>query len=202
MGRREDNKRRKREAIERAGLEAFRTQGYAAASIEQIAAAADVARGTFYLYFPDKLALFDALVDQWYEPVQGVLADVAEALERAHAPGEAREVYQGMAFGLAVLLATHRDVVEIVFRESRQPTDAGRAVRVRELAILDQVTRFTADAAQRGLIAVGDPRVFALIVFGSVERLVYEWLMGTPFGDPRVVAEEVLRPFAAALGLG
>jgi AcrR family transcriptional regulator len=201
VGRREDNKRRKREGIERAGLEAFRTLGYAGASIEQIALAADVARGTYYLYFPDKLALFDRLMDRWFEPVQGALGDVADALGAARTPAEAREIYQGMAFGLAVLLATHRDEIEIAFRESRQPTEAGRSLRARELAILELITGFTADVAGRGLISVSDPRLFSLIVFGAVERMVYEWLLGTPFGDPRAVAEDVLRPFAAALGL-
>ena len=69
------------------------------------------------------------------------------------------------------------------------------------LAMFERVTAFTADAAARELISVNDPRLFSLIVFGAVERLVYEWLLGTPFGDPRAVAEDVLRPFAAALGL-
>jgi hypothetical protein len=140
-------------------------------------------------------------MDRWQEPVEGALGDVAAALAAATTPAEAREIYQGMAFGLAVLLATHRDEIEIAFRESRQPTDAGRSLRSRELAILDRVTAFTRDAADRGLISVGDPRLFSLIVFGAVERMVYEWLLGTPFGDPRTVAEEVLAPFATALGL-
>ncbi|MBA2320750.1 MAG: TetR/AcrR family transcriptional regulator, partial [Deltaproteobacteria bacterium] len=73
MGRREDNKLQKRERLESAGLAHFEEFGYDRASIEQISAAADVARGTFYLYFPDKHALFATLCDRWFVPVQALL---------------------------------------------------------------------------------------------------------------------------------
>ncbi|MEQ1502666.1 MAG: TetR/AcrR family transcriptional regulator [Myxococcota bacterium] len=201
MGRREDNKRHKREALERAALDAFRTRGYEGASIEQIAQAAGVARGTFYLYFPDKLALFEALCDRWYLSVQAVLGTVAADLDRATTPADALAVYRRMAVGLAAGVLGHTAEVEIAFRESRQPGEAGQSLRRRERAMLDQVGAFTAIAAERGLIAVRDPKLAALIVYGSVERLFYEALLGTPLGDPLVAGDEVLRLFAAAFGL-
>ena len=201
MGRRDENKRQKREAIEAQGLEAFRTLGYDAASIEQIALAAGVARGTFYLYFESKLALFDALMDRWSHPVGGVLDDVGAELARATTPSRALEVYRGMALGLAVIGLAHPQEVEVAFRESRQTGDAGRSLRRREVAMLDRIDRFTADAAERGLIRTKHPRLVSRVVFGAVERLFYEALLGTPLGDPTEAAEEVLSMFASALGM-
>lgn len=199
MGRRDDNKRQKREAIERAAIALFRTSGYGGASIEQIAADAGVARGTFYLYFPDKLALFDAVLDRVFAPVTETLAAVAGELGRARTTDQVMAVYRGMAAGLALVVLAHPAEVEIAFRESRQAGESGQSLRRRELAVLEQVTAFTGDVAERGLIRVRDPRLFSLMVFGTVERLFYEWMMGTPLGDPTAVGEEVLRLFALAL---
>lgn len=201
MGRREDNKRRKREALEQQGLALLRAEGYDRTSIEQVAAAAGVARGTFYLYFPDKLALFDALMDRWFTPVMGVVRDVGEALATARTPAEALEAYRGMAVGLAVVGLAHPEEVLVAFRESRQPGEAGRSLRRRELAILEAVVAFTEGAVARGLIHTTQPRLVSLVVFGAVERLFYEALVGTDLGDPTATADEVLRLFGSALGL-
>lgn len=201
MGRREDNKRIKREAIENAALEAFRTQGYEAASIEQVVATAGVARGTFYLYFPDKLALFDALMDRWHAPVLAVLADVSGEVDRAQNAVALLDAYQRLASNLAAIAMTHSALIEVAFRESRSQSEAGQRLRERERQILERVTAYTRSAADRGLITVRDPRLFSVVVYGAVERLVYEAMLGTDLGDPVLVAGDVLRLFVAALGL-
>ncbi|MCA9494288.1 MAG: TetR/AcrR family transcriptional regulator [Myxococcales bacterium] len=201
MGRREDNKRRKREALLEQGLAAFLGEGYDRASIERIAEAAGVARGTFYLYFPDKLALFDAVMDEWFVPILGVLDDTGAALLAADGPAAALEVYGGMATGLAIVGLAHRDAVEVALRESRRSGEAGASLRQRELAMLERVTRFTDLALERGLIHTTAPRLVGLVVFGAVERLFYEVICGTDLGDPTAAAQEVLRLFATALGM-
>lgn len=201
MGRREDNKRRKREALLAHGLAAFHAEGYDRASIERIAEAAGVARGTFYLYFPDKLSLFDAVMDEWSAPILGVLDDTAGALRAVTRPAEALEVYRGMATGLAIVGLAHKDAVEVALRESRRSGEAGDSLRARELAMLERVTGFTELAVERGLIRTTSPRLVGLVVFGAVERLFYELIRGTDLGDPTAAAQEVLRLFAGALGM-
>jgi AcrR family transcriptional regulator len=47
-----------------AARQVFRSKGYKSATVAQIAAAAGRAHGTFYLYFPNKQAVFAALIDQ------------------------------------------------------------------------------------------------------------------------------------------
>lgn len=63
LGLRERKKAQTRAAIQRAALELFGRQGYAATTTVQIAAAASISSATFFRYFPTKedVVLFDAL---------------------------------------------------------------------------------------------------------------------------------------------
>jgi AcrR family transcriptional regulator len=54
----------RREQILEAAKEVFAEAGYHEASINAIIERAGIARGTFYLYFTSKAAVFDALLDQ------------------------------------------------------------------------------------------------------------------------------------------
>jgi AcrR family transcriptional regulator len=61
-GRRERTKAANRAAILAAGQQVFAQQGYDAASVREIVRRTDLASGTFYNYFPDKEAIFAALI--------------------------------------------------------------------------------------------------------------------------------------------
>src|SRR3979409_2464216 len=52
----------RREAIVAAGLEEFVARGFAATRLDDVARRAGVAKGTIYLYFQDKEALFQDIV--------------------------------------------------------------------------------------------------------------------------------------------
>src|SRR5262249_25606246 len=59
----------RRQRILAAALEAFAEQGFAAARLDDVAENAGVAKGTLYLYFKDKEALFEALILSAIAPV-------------------------------------------------------------------------------------------------------------------------------------
>lgn len=54
-----------RDALLEAGVKLVREQGYAAASVDQLCAAAGVTKGAFFHHFPSKEALGVALADYW-----------------------------------------------------------------------------------------------------------------------------------------
>jgi AcrR family transcriptional regulator len=64
LGRRERTKAANRAAILDAAREVFAEQGYEAASVRDIVRRTDLASGTFYNYFPDKDAIFVALIEE------------------------------------------------------------------------------------------------------------------------------------------
>jgi AcrR family transcriptional regulator len=71
------NERRaeRRQAILAAALEEFSARGFAAARLDDVAARAGVAKGTIYLYFRDKEALFQDLIRE--------MSPVVSTIERA-----------------------------------------------------------------------------------------------------------------------
>ncbi|MDX5366335.1 MAG: TetR/AcrR family transcriptional regulator [Alphaproteobacteria bacterium] len=66
----------KREVITTAALDLFRHYGYRRTSMEDIARAASVAKGTLYLYFESKDQLFEAICRSLAEQVSENLAEV------------------------------------------------------------------------------------------------------------------------------
>jgi AcrR family transcriptional regulator len=92
-GLRERNKAKTRARIQHEALALFRTHGYAATTVEQIAAAAEVSESTFFRYFSTKEAVvitddFDPLVAAAFRAQPADIGPV-EAIRRAfHAVAE------------------------------------------------------------------------------------------------------------------
>src|SRR5215813_4650834 len=63
--------------ILRAALEVFSEHGFAATRLEDVAHRAGVAKGTLYLYFPDKEALFERMLQSVVAPALTRLAALA-----------------------------------------------------------------------------------------------------------------------------
>src|ERR1700716_2709428 len=63
----------RRAAILAAALDEFTARGYEAARLDDVAKRAGVAKGTIYLYFADKQALFQDLVRSMVNPILGTL---------------------------------------------------------------------------------------------------------------------------------
>ncbi len=203
MGRREENKRRKRAALVDAGLEVFARDGYDRATIEAIAQGAGVARGTYYLYFDDKLALFQSLIIPWVDELVAVVDEVSQALDQAADRAEVRTIYEQMGLAIALTGLANRTPILIAFQEIRRSGEAGEFLRAQEARILDAVTGITEQARTRGLIDVDDSAIAVRVIVGAVERLTFEVLTrgDDALGDPTVIADQVVGMFSRALGI-
>jgi AcrR family transcriptional regulator len=69
-----------------AALSVFADKGFAATRMDDIAARASVSKGTIYLYFPSKEAVFKALVQEMLAPQLARFSDLASAHQGPIAP--------------------------------------------------------------------------------------------------------------------
>lgn len=79
VSRRERKKEETKERILRASFDLFRKHGVEATTVDQICEAADVAKGTFFNYFPRKEEVFGYLGELWVAEAE---RRVAESLEK------------------------------------------------------------------------------------------------------------------------
>jgi AcrR family transcriptional regulator len=137
----------RRAAILDAALEEFTARGYEGARLDDVAKRAGVAKGTIYLYFTDKEALFQELVRSMVNPVLGVL----EKMRGVDIP--ARTLIETLlnTFVREVYGTRRRDIIRLILSEGpRFPAIAEfyyREVITRVLAIVRPILR---RAAERG----------------------------------------------------
>jgi TetR/AcrR family transcriptional regulator, cholesterol catabolism regulator len=86
VSRRERKKEETKERIVEAAFALFRKHGVEATTVEQICEKADIAKGTFFNYFPRKEAVFGYLSEQWVaeaeEKISDIIGNGAPAWER------------------------------------------------------------------------------------------------------------------------
>ena len=70
MGRRERKKEETKRRIYVAALELFHAKGFAHTTVDEITERADVAKGTFFNYFPHKESVLSYLSEEWLKRVE------------------------------------------------------------------------------------------------------------------------------------
>ncbi len=95
LTRRERKKEETKGRIAEVALELFRRNGVEATTVEEICEKADVAKGTFFNYFPRKEAVFSFLSENWVVQAE---QRIAEALSKGGpAFKKVRDVFVGIA---------------------------------------------------------------------------------------------------------
>lgn len=156
-----------RDRIEAAALAAFRTRGFDQTSIDEIVVAADVAKGTFFNFFPAKqsvLAGFHATLD----------SQMAAQLHRLD-PADPRASLARLFRALERILRAEGDLARVLFREITQDPSLGAADFESGTHDLEQYASFFEHSRAIGAIAPHvDPRAAAEVIqdlwSGSVQR--------------------------------
>jgi AcrR family transcriptional regulator len=137
----------RRDAILAAALDEFSAQGFAAARLDDVARRAGVAKGTIYLYFRDKDALFQELVRSLLTPVVGSV----EALRDANIPirmlaDRLVDLFVDEIFG-----TRRRDVIRLMITEGRRFPKLAEFYHREVLSrIMTAMRTLLARAAERG----------------------------------------------------
>jgi AcrR family transcriptional regulator len=172
-----------RERILQAALSTFAEKGYHRALVDDIVRASGTSKGAVYHHFPNKEALFLALVDDF--AVRLAVA-VAAAIEGAH--GGLGKVEAALRAGLETF-ARHRDLARILLLEA---VSLGPVYQVKRAEIHG---RFAAlirahldEAVRERAIPPLDTEVATLAWLGGVNELVIQWLTS---GRPDLLADVV-----------
>ena len=142
----------RREAILAAALDEFSQQGFEAARLDDVAKRAGVAKGTIYLYFRDKEALFQELIRTMLTPVVGSI----EAMGAVDLPMRVLAERLIDVFVREVYETRRKDVIRLMIAEGRRfPNLAEFYYREVLSRVIAAVRGILARAAERGEIPAG-----------------------------------------------
>jgi AcrR family transcriptional regulator len=162
----ERRRERTRRELLAAAARVLAEKGLHRTKISDIAAAADLGVGTFYLHFPDKEALFDAVVE---ETVGRLKKTVDAARTRATGPVEKIGAANAAFFRFA---QENREVFKIVFGHAAAYDDLIR--RAQGLFIAD-IERTIREGIAIGVFADLPPALVAQAVIGMATQTISWW---------------------------
>ncbi|HEY2118711.1 MAG TPA: TetR/AcrR family transcriptional regulator [Candidatus Acidoferrum sp.] len=154
----------RRNELMNAAQQLFLKQGVAATTIEQITSSADVAKGTFYLYFSSKDDVLAALGELYgQERLVKIKAAMAEKQEEDW-KGKLATWGQACIFGYLDSIQLH----DILFYGSRPPTREGLVDNVE----IDHLHDLLEAGAKAGAWSIDDPRFTAVFLFSGLHGVV------------------------------
>ena len=168
----------RREQIIAAGLACFARTGYHTTTMADVAAQAGVSKGTPYLYFASKEALFLALHEEWdcgaMERVEAVIAALPDA-DR----GSPRQVLHAIAAAIAAHVTaapeTCRVLMEARALAAHEPAIAG-AVHASDTTTHQQLKQLIAAGVSAGEWPEGtDPALAARLFTAGLYGLMAQW---------------------------
>ena len=159
----------RRQQILLAARKVFSERGYHGGSIADIIDAAKIARGTFYLHFESKRAVFAEILDGLLQELSSVITRVEVGTE--HSPYV--QLLENVERVLGVLIE-NADVTRILLR-SGGSNDEEFDQKVGEFYehALDMITGSLKSGIEMGLVReTGDITIYASCVLGSIKEAV------------------------------
>ncbi|HEY8945895.1 MAG TPA: TetR/AcrR family transcriptional regulator [Polyangiaceae bacterium] len=169
--RRLTSKLERREQILSVARDVFARRGYHQTTIDDIVAQAGVARGTFYLYFEDKRAVFSELVDRF-------ALRLTQAIRRIATDDPERAVAEQVRENILAILRTclgERAMTKILFTDAVGVDPAfDRKLTTFYDTVVQLLTESLKDGQALGIVAEGEPRVLAYLSIGALKELLYQ----------------------------
>jgi AcrR family transcriptional regulator len=181
------DKAERRQQILHNAREVFAKHGYHAAKIDDIVAAAGVARGTFYLYFEDKRAIFEEIVDNTF-------ARLGSAIVRVDTEHPNRSVEDQIRENIGAIIHTLLEdpaTTKILLSDAvgLDPAFDRKLISFYE-GIGKLLESSLADGQERGIVAPGDIRMYAIMSLGAIKEIMYQVTMrGLAYPAERIVDE-------------
>ncbi|MCC7536420.1 MAG: TetR/AcrR family transcriptional regulator, partial [Deltaproteobacteria bacterium] len=160
------DKAQRREELLRAARDVFASKGYHDAKIDDIVAAAGVAKGTFYLYFPDKRSVLEELVDGLFGRMGGAILKVDPGSDvTSQVKHNIRAVLAVLLDdpGMTQVLLSYAAGLDPAFLEKIRSFYGGAKVLLE---------RALAEGQELGIVAPGDTEMFATFTIGALKEML------------------------------
>jgi AcrR family transcriptional regulator len=160
-------------------LDLFSTQGYGATSMRQIAEVCDQSTGNLYHHFGSKEAIFQRLIDEYWERILDPELPLEQVFTRANFPDDLEELAAVIEMTVeenkASILLVFVDVIEFKGRHIRSFYET-MADRFRE-----KYGPHFEELAREGRLADGDPMVAVMV---ATRWLFWFYTVEKCFGVP------------------
>jgi AcrR family transcriptional regulator len=178
-------KAERRQQILTVARDVFAKRGYHAAKIEDIVAAAGVARGTFYLYFEDKRAIFEEIVDR-------TIARVGMAIVRVDPHDVGRTVADQLRENIrriVRILLEDRATTKILLSDA---LGVDPAFDRKLLSFYDEMSSLLEDSLrdgqELGVVRAGDVRLMAWLTMGALKEVMFQIVQrGAEYDEDKLV---------------
>ncbi len=158
---------RRKEILE-AATKLFRDLGFESTTVQAVAAAAGVAAGTVYLYFPSKEAILAALEEDFEAGLIDRVAEISEAVlaEEAQSGQDVsyEEVVSRLIDGLVDFSLGHRDVAEVVARKKMGRLAVAADSPLLRGALTELLKRIISEGVRLGHIEAADAEMSAYLL--------------------------------------
>lgn len=171
-----------------AAREAFGTAGYAAASMDDLTAAAGLTRGALYHHFGDKKGLFAAVLDQ---------IDAEMTVRLRAVSDRAEDRWTGFRDECAAYLAMalEPEIQRIMLRDGPAVLGDPWSWPIQNDCIRMMASSLDALVAE-GVLAPLDPEAVATLIFGATQHAA-QWIAHAP--DPEAALRSATDAFDAML---
>lgn len=193
-GRRRIPREQRKAEILDAAVKVFAGKGYRNASITEIIEAADIARGTFYLYFESKRDVFLEIVESYFSRYAAILENNQERLEKAFAEGtDPLVAWRRNLLDVLEFHSRNPELTEVVYRQAIG-RDEDFTARVEELSSIARwkLAEGIMLMADRGLLRDVDLDVAISITIGAVVYITMEQILNQKRTDLEKLTDELV----------
>jgi AcrR family transcriptional regulator len=154
----------RREEIIDAAERLFLEQGVGSTTIDQVAAGADVAKGTVYLHFESKQALLAALGERFAEKHLAYIETALAATSEQDWAGRLAAWAEASVTFYLDSIALH----DMLFHEARAPTREGLVDNL----VIDHLTSLLGAGTDAGAWSIDDARFTAVFLFSGMHGII------------------------------
>jgi len=160
-----------------AATEVFHEHGFHRAKVSDITAAAGVAQGTFYLYFPSKEEIFLELLRRFAADLREAAVDFSWT-DQYSVDRFAKELHR-LLMSIFVVCVEQRRAAALFFGAAPSVSDEAAAIRAQFLVDVEQITaRYLADGIEKGHVRPLDLESVSRAIVGYVLHTVTRTIVG------------------------